>query len=137
MIKPKWKRREQPITFSRTGGLVVNEENGRLFFYTSDQDQVWSYDPATFNWTFATEKVFVNGRQLSRFAFQYGNNKTLAIVPFWGTVYGLYNMKALKVLARTEDTKKLVAGVSVYFPDSFLDNSKKAMYSNCRCPEST
>ncbi len=73
-----------------------------------------------------TEKAF--GGQHSRFAFQYGINKTLSIVPFWGTVYGLYNMKALKVLARPKDTRKLVAGVSVYFLYSFLDNPKKAMY---------
>ncbi len=66
-----------------------------------------SYDPATEKWTLVTENAFANGRTLARFAFQYGNNKTLAIVPFYSGAHALYDMKGLKVLATIEDTKSI------------------------------
>ncbi len=111
----KWIKRGQKVDFQLTpGGLVINEQSGHLFYFTTN-DQIWSYDPATEKWTLAAEKAFANGRLTTSYSFRYGNNKTLAIVQFWSGAHGLYDMQGQKVLAAISDTRALNPGVSGCF----------------------
>ncbi len=101
----KWEKRGDTITNSASGGIAVNQQNGKVFAFTSDEDQVWIYDHSEDKWTLKHEKAFMGGKRWTRFVFVFGPNRNKVILPVMGFGYGLYDMTGEKVIS---DVKTMI-----------------------------